>query len=88
MLEAPPWCQQQKPNQRGRRPRTPRSPCHHSRQEVTDKLTRKQSEIHFPLPNQPTGNPLPKTPKPPSGASGCRSWRAEPSPDLAVADTQ
>lgn len=87
---SPPWCRQQRPNpaQRGRRPGTPRSPSHPSQQEVTDKLTRTQLEIHFPLPNQPTGNPLPDAPKPPSWASGCRSWRAEPFPDLAIADTQ
>lgn len=33
---------------------------------TTDKLRRKQSETHFPLPNQPTGNPLPNCPKPPN----------------------
>jgi len=63
-------------------------PRHHSWQDVTDKLRRKQSEIHFPLPNQPTRNPLPNCPKPPSRASRCWSWRAEPFPDLAIAHTQ
>lgn len=38
------------------------APRRHAWQEVTEKLRRKQSEIHFPLPNQQTRNRLPEAP--------------------------
>lgn len=48
------------------------APRRHAWQEVTEKLRRKQSEIHFPLPNQPTRNPLPDCPKPPTSPPASR----------------